>query len=360
MNKVVTINLNGRAYQLEEGAYEVLRTYLSDAESRLSDDPGKAEIIADLEQAVAEKCDKVLNPNKSVVSEGEIEKIIEEMGPVEGETKTDSSGPSSKTSSGAGAKRLYLLRDGAVLAGVCSGLAAYFSIDVTIVRIVFIALTVFTGGAWIAAYIALAIIIPYAQTGEERAQAYGEPFTAQDIVDRAKERIEESVKRFTDTAQGWHDAHIEKHWKDYARNERRYWKHQARQWKHQYHHPNPVIGWLMGALGLLWIFALLSLLTTGKLLGWTLPIGVPAWVAIIVLFVLYHALTGPMRGAYHQAQWNNGQYYYSGWEGVADGLSALFVLIALCWAYLSIPQVHEFVINLPQEINQSIQYLKSR
>ena len=51
MNKVVTIDLNGRAYQLEESGFDALRAYLDDAEVRLADDPGKAEIIADLEQA---------------------------------------------------------------------------------------------------------------------------------------------------------------------------------------------------------------------------------------------------------------------------------------------------------------------
>ena len=37
MQKVITINLNGRAYQLEEAAYEALRTYLNLAEVRLED-----------------------------------------------------------------------------------------------------------------------------------------------------------------------------------------------------------------------------------------------------------------------------------------------------------------------------------
>ncbi len=357
MDKVVTINLNGRAYQLEEAAYDALRAYLSDGESRLTNDPDKSEIIADLEQAVAEKCDKVLSPNKSVVSDDEVKKIIEEMGPVVGESKFESSDSSSKQSADATPfKRLYLLREGAVFAGVCAGLAAYFDVDVTIVRVIFVALTVVTGGAWIALYIALAIIIPYAQTGEERAQAYGETFTAQDIVDRAKERIEESVKRFTGTAQGWHDAHIEKNWKQYARSERRYWKHQAKQWRrqyrdqYQYHHPNPAIGWLIGALGLLWILALLSLVSSGAIFGWALPAGIPIWIGVIALFLIYQAVTGPMRGSYHQAQSANGQYHYSGWEGVADGLTVFFLVIAFCWAFVYVPQVHVFTLNLPQEI----------
>ena len=52
MNKVITINLNGRAYQLEEDGFDALRAYLDDASARLENDEGKAEIISDLEQAI--------------------------------------------------------------------------------------------------------------------------------------------------------------------------------------------------------------------------------------------------------------------------------------------------------------------
>jgi phage shock protein PspC (stress-responsive transcriptional regulator) len=357
MNKVVTINLNGRAYQLEESGYDALRAYLSDAEARLSNDPGKTEIIADLEQAIAEKCDKVLAPHKNVVSSDEVGKIIEEMGPVQNEgAKNESSEKSSSTSSSA-PKRLYLIREGAVLAGVCRGLAAYFDVDVTIVRVIFAVLTILTGGAWIAVYIALALIIPYADTAEKRAEAHGEAFSAQDIVDRAKERVEESVKRFTGNAQTWHDAHIEKHWKRYAKQERQYWKQQSRQWRHAQRtsqNENPVLGIMVVILGLLWIGALISLIRHGAVFGWVIPAGIPIWVAIILLFILFHAVTGPMRtGGSH---WENGEYYYrqSAWEGFVSGLTVLFLAIALTWAYLTIPQVHSFVVNLPQEIKMAM------
>ena len=83
MQKVVGINLNGNAYQLEEPGYEALRAYLEGAESRLQTNPDRVEVMADLEQAVAEKCGRYLGPNKTVVTAAEIETIIREMGPVE-------------------------------------------------------------------------------------------------------------------------------------------------------------------------------------------------------------------------------------------------------------------------------------
>ena len=64
MNKVITINLNGRAFLLEEGGYDKLQTYLQEARTKLEQDPDKEEIITDLEQAVAEKFSRFLTPAK--------------------------------------------------------------------------------------------------------------------------------------------------------------------------------------------------------------------------------------------------------------------------------------------------------
>src|ERR1041384_3102801 len=83
MQKVVSISLNGIAFQLEEPGYQQLRDYLERAEARLKDSPDRAEIMADLEQAIGEKCSRVVGPHKTVVSGAEINGILQEMGPVE-------------------------------------------------------------------------------------------------------------------------------------------------------------------------------------------------------------------------------------------------------------------------------------
>ena len=68
MQKVIAINLNGHAYQLDEPAYDLLRAYLDRAEVQLKDNPDREEIIADLEQAIADKCNRFLGPHKTVVT----------------------------------------------------------------------------------------------------------------------------------------------------------------------------------------------------------------------------------------------------------------------------------------------------
>lgn len=56
-------------------------------------------------------------------------------------------------------KRLYRLNDDKKIAGVCSGIADYFEIDPTIVRLAWL-ITVFCAGGGIIAYIIAMIVIP--------------------------------------------------------------------------------------------------------------------------------------------------------------------------------------------------------
>ena len=57
------------------------------------------------------------------------------------------------------AKKLYRSRTDRKIWGVCGGLAKYFDIDPTIVRVIAIASVLFTG-AGIIAYIVMAIVVP--------------------------------------------------------------------------------------------------------------------------------------------------------------------------------------------------------
>ena len=56
-------------------------------------------------------------------------------------------------------KRLYKSSENCTLCGVCGGIAEYFDIDPTLVRLGWVLLTFF-GGSGILAYIVAAIIIP--------------------------------------------------------------------------------------------------------------------------------------------------------------------------------------------------------
>ena len=57
-------------------------------------------------------------------------------------------------------KRLYRTTDERMVAGVCGGLARYFNLDPTLVRVVVALLTLVTSGSGIIAYIVLMFVMP--------------------------------------------------------------------------------------------------------------------------------------------------------------------------------------------------------
>jgi phage shock protein C len=68
-------------------------------------------------------------------------------------------------------KRLYRTREGRIIAGVCAGLAAYFGVDPTLVRLAFAVLTIF-GGAGILLYLVAWIVIPDEGDGASIAETF--------------------------------------------------------------------------------------------------------------------------------------------------------------------------------------------
>lgn len=190
MKRVTTVNLSGNAYQLDEDAYQVLEAYFAQAETRLANDPDRSEILGDLERSVADKCLRYLGEHKNVVTRAEAQQIVEELGPVEaraGEWNGQQAAPDAqRESADAGAghaedaaaargqppRRLVQIREGAMISGVCNGLAAYFNIDVTIMRVIFIVLAILSSGIWALVYVMLMFLIPY-DTDIERMNERG-------------------------------------------------------------------------------------------------------------------------------------------------------------------------------------------
>lgn len=57
-------------------------------------------------------------------------------------------------------KKMYRDTSNKMLAVVCSGMAEYFSMDVTLMRLLWVVVTLITGGTGVLAYIVAAIVIP--------------------------------------------------------------------------------------------------------------------------------------------------------------------------------------------------------
>jgi phage shock protein PspC (stress-responsive transcriptional regulator) len=364
MKKVVSISLNGNSYQLEEPGYEELRVYLERAEARLADSPDRTEVMADLEQAIGEKCRAVLGPHKSVVSAADISGIIREMGPVESpdgkpaDAGFATGGASSSSSPGPHPrKRLFKIREGQMWAGVCNGVAAYINVDVTWVRIAVALLTLFSGGGVFLVYLVLAFIVPYADTAEDRAAAFGMPFNTEELIKSAKKNFEEFGDKYR-----W----------------RREWRRQQRHWNRQFRHMNeqirmatssaaPAVGHTARAIGsvfvpiaalagaiifVMWILSLLSLVTQHTIFGWPLPHNIPLWVGILLLVMLYSAISTPLRMIRRGGQ--NTAGYHPGWS-LLHGLMWIGFTALLFWvAYTFFPGVRELVDQLMWAANLTV------
>lgn len=85
-------------------------------------------------------------------------------------------------------KKMFRNPDDRVLGGVSGGLAAYFGVDATVIRLLFV-VSIFAGGAGIIIYFILWIITPEAKTITDKMQMQGEPVTLSNIETNIKKSL---------------------------------------------------------------------------------------------------------------------------------------------------------------------------
>lgn len=340
MERVVTINLNGNAWQLDEAAYDALRAYLGAAEAGLKDNPDRAEILSDLEQAIADKCGVVLGPRKTVVSASEMQSILKEMGPVtDGHGFADEAPPTKPAADAE--RRLYRVRQGAWFAGVCSGLGAFFKVDPTIVRVVFVLAALITQGAAVLVYLVMMFVVPSAETSEEWAAAHGLPFNAQEIIDTAK-------KRFAEVAENQKGAWV---WQRTGPKV----EPKVNAFVSPVQQPAAGYGTRMfagvvasvcalveAALGLATIFAVWSLFTTGAVLGVEAPDAWPVWGTVMAVVAASIFIAWPFRAA-RRASFAALGYNAASSEAAFGFFSFVFTLGGVWYAYQYWPQARETI-----------------
>ena len=376
MNKVITINLDGTAYQLEEGGYDTLRTYLETAATRLQGNPDRDEILSDIERAIGEKFRALLASHKTVVVTKEVTSVLAGMGPIEADPgkaadpgASGAGAPSSASGQGTAGeertarpsgtpRRLYRIPEGAMIAGVCNGIAAYANFDPTIVRLAFVLLTL-VGGTGLIVYLVMAVVVPEARSAEEKAAASGFPATAQEFIRRAKAGYYEAMK-------GFPNRKARREWQYRFKREMRA---NADQWRYNWHsywaehfgaHPGmgfalPLLSVLQGAATVVWVCAMISLLATGAVFGLALPANVPVWAAALLLCLVYAILTGPLKLARRSCYWGLGRPRWT-WSFVflADAVVWLAVAVALLWlAVHFFPQLRDAVHGLPALAHQA-------
>lgn len=155
MKKTLQINIAGLVFTIEEDAYEKLDSYLKAIQSYFSSYEGSNEIISDIEARIAEKfIEKTKTDGSSVITLDEVNTLVASMGTVadfeamqEEEDLIDvknsaknSTASTAATSSHEPKKRLFRDTKRKALGGVLAGLAHYFNVDVTWIRIIYLLL----------------------------------------------------------------------------------------------------------------------------------------------------------------------------------------------------------------------------
>jgi phage shock protein PspC (stress-responsive transcriptional regulator) len=154
----VTARLNRSTLQFEEAAYARLANYLDEAARTLAGNPDQAEILSDLEQAIADKCTSRMQSGQGVVTLAELEPALEEIGSVQVPGAAPAAAPPPRDAP----RPLQQVSEGAIISGVCQGLARYLRVDVTLVRVIAVLLLFVSGGAMILVYLILMLLLPFA------------------------------------------------------------------------------------------------------------------------------------------------------------------------------------------------------
>ncbi len=180
MKKTISAAIGNTNFIVDEDAYARLDSYITAFRSRLSAGLGNSEVISDLENRIAELLQASLVEENRVVTLAMANDVISSIGMPDGsQFSADSyaAGAARYCSAPRGYSdsvphKLYRDIDRRSIGGVCSGLAAYFNIDLTLIRVLFILLFLLaTCGFWF--YIICWIIVPAAKTPLEKCQLRG-------------------------------------------------------------------------------------------------------------------------------------------------------------------------------------------
>lgn len=200
MNKIEYINLGGVPLTIDVDASQKLQDYLYELDDYFGKSEYASEIIQDIELRLAELIEESMGSRK-VANMADVEKSIKTMGRPDQFDQTDDAEPKESYTRGQQdrkyKRKLYRDPENKVIAGVCSGVAAYFDIDDPIwVRLGF-ALIFFTAGAGVLLYLILWAVMPKARTSIDRLRMKGEPIDLENI-ERMVENGIDHISNFAD------------------------------------------------------------------------------------------------------------------------------------------------------------------
>ncbi len=199
MKKTVNINLNGQVFYIDDDAYARLKDYLDRLERYFRNQDEEKEIINDIESRIAELFREKLKDSRGVITLSMVEDVIRVMGQPEdfnGGSSADEPEYVEYEEYKGKRKRLFRDVDNKVIAGVCSGIAAYLNTDPVFIRVAFVILPFLSVGAIFPVYIILWAVVPAAITTAQKLEMRGENVTIKNIEKTIKNEYEDVKKHF--------------------------------------------------------------------------------------------------------------------------------------------------------------------
>ena len=191
MKITVSINLGGYSFNIDEDAYAELKRYLKNLEFHFAGEESSSEILSDIETRMAELFRAKLTGYKQVIDIEDARQVTSVLGTPEDISDNDRPSAREKFSS-PGYHRMYRDTDHRAIGGVCSGMAAYWNIEIWVVRLVFLILAMM--GIGFLVYFILYIVLPEAKTTAEKIEMKGNPVNIHNIKDSVKKEFE-SVRK---------------------------------------------------------------------------------------------------------------------------------------------------------------------
>ena len=194
MKKMVSINLAGMLFHINEDAYQMLNSYLESVGRKFPLEE-RQEILQEIEARVAELLSSMVTDKKQVIDLEQVNEVIHILGDPEEFEESRENQSKKEDSTMSHNKRLYRDPDNRVLGGVCGGLGAYFNVDPVLFRLIFIIIFLVFGTGLII-YLVLWLITPEAQTMSQKMEMKGQHFTFDDFKKKARSEYEDMKKNF--------------------------------------------------------------------------------------------------------------------------------------------------------------------
>lgn len=201
MNKTLSIGLAGFSFTIEEHAYIKLSDYLNALRSSLEASEAD-EVMHDIEIRMVEIFRDTLG-KREVINDADVEKVIAQIGSPEKieeqeeayysekNTRTQATGTSYSDK-----KQLFRDPEAQKIAGVCAGLAAYFGMEISWMRLIwvgaFLFLWVAPGSSFLVVilYFILWAVLPKAETASDFLKMKGKPLNFDNLKEESSKIVQ--------------------------------------------------------------------------------------------------------------------------------------------------------------------------